>query len=607
MLTRENPILRNPNVLEGTLAYISPEQTGRMNRAIDYRTDFYSLGITFYEILTGQLPFVSDDAMELVHWHLAKQPVPPELLRPDIPVMVSRLIMKLMAKTAEERYQSAHGLWLDLNRCLELVQSGQTDLVFQPGQDDFSERFQIPQKLYGRQAEIEQLLAAFDRVSQGQREMLLVAGYSGIGKSALVQEIYKSITQRRGYFVAGKFDQLQRNIPYTALIQACDSLIHQLLTEPEEKIASWRDALRLALGASGQVVVEVLPAIELIVGPQPPLEALPPLESQNRFHRIFRQFIKVFAQVEHPLVMFVDDLQWADTASLKLIHWLVTEPEPSYLFIIGAYRDNEVHLTHPLILALDELLRSNVPLTQLRLSRLELPHVMQLVADTLSCLPSEARPLAELVLAKTHGNPFFMNEFLKSLAAEGLIWFDFQAGRWQWDVEHIRECNITDNVVELMAGKVQKRNPATQELLKLAACIGNQFDIHTLAIVSGKTPQTTILTLRAAVSEGLITPLGDVYKLLELDLPGRQQGLRAEYKFLHDRIQQAVYSLIPETDRQNVHLLIGRQLLKQTPEVRREQVIFDIVNCTAEASWRPAATGGVESRGGSQGQSLSGL
>lgn len=584
VLTRENPILRNPNVLEGTLAYISPEQTGRMNRAIDYRTDFYSLGITLYEILTGHLPFVSDDAMELVHWHLAKQPLPPEAVRPDIPVMVSRLILKLMAKTAEERYQSAHGLLLDLQQCQELVRSGQTNVVFQPGQEDFSDRFQIPQKLYGRQAEIEQLLAAFDRVSQGHREMMLVVGYSGIGKSALVQEIYKPITERRGYFVAGKFDQLQRNIPYTALIQACDSLIHQLLTEPEEKIASWRKNLRLALGANGQVIAEVLPAIELIVGPQPPVEVLPPFESQNRFHRVFRQFIKVFAQTEHPLVMFVDDLQWADAASLKLIHWLVTQPRPSYLFVIGAYRDNEVHLTHPLILALDEILRSDVALTQVRLSRLELPHILQLVADTLSCLPSDARPLAELVLAKTQGNPFFMNEFLKSLAADGLIWFDFPTGRWLWDVAQIQECNITDNVVELMAGKVQKLDSPTQELLKLAACVGNHFDIHTLAIVSGKTPHTTIRTLRTAVSEGLVTPLGDTYKLLELDLPDRQQGLRAEYKFLHDRIQQAVYSLISGTDQQNVHLLIGRQLLEQTPESRREQVIFDIVNHLNQAT-----------------------
>ncbi|MEW6496760.1 MAG: AAA family ATPase, partial [Cyanobacteriota bacterium] len=478
VLSQENQTLRNPNVLEGTLAYISPEQTGRMNRAIDYRTDFYSLGATFYEMLTGQLPFDTTDAMELVHSHIAKLPTPPEQMsRGDgqIPKAVSDIVMKLMAKNAEERYQSAYGLKADLEECHRQWQAqGQID-PFPLGRVDVSDRFQIPQKLYGREQEVQTILAAFDRVAAGgdgergiwgeenaqspvpspqskiqnpgrylrsevssdpdfvplryrapksKIAMMLVAGYSGIGKSALVQEVYKPITRQRGYFISGKFDQFQRDIPYASLVQAFRSLISQLLAESESQIAAWREKLLASLGDNGQVIVDVIPEVELIIGLQPTVPELAPAEAQNRFNLVFQNFIKVFTQASHPLVIFLDDLQWADGASLKLIELLMTAPDSQYLFIIGAYRDNEVSEGHPLMLTLDEVDKAGGIVNSINLGPLDLSNVNQLIADTLHSEPETTRPLAELVMTKTNGNPFFINEFLKSLYSEKLLTFN---------------------------------------------------------------------------------------------------------------------------------------------------------------------------------------
>ncbi|HEY9633204.1 MAG TPA: AAA family ATPase [Coleofasciculaceae cyanobacterium] len=614
VLSQENQTLRNPNVLEGTLAYISPEQTGRMNRAIDYRTDFYSLGATFYELLTGQLPFETTDAMELVHSHIAKLPTPPEQMIRDgalvrteeIPKAVSDIVMKLMAKNAEDRYQSAYGLKADLEECHRQWQAqGQID-PFTLGRADVSDRFQIPQKLYGREKEVETILAAFERVAvrkvdvnsqskiqpsltKGGVEMMLVAGYSGIGKSALVQEVYKPITRQRGYFISGKFDQFQRDIPYASLVQAFRSLILQLLTESEAQIGAWREKLLATLGDNGQVIIDVIPEVELIIGTQPALPELAPAEAQNRFNLVFQNFIKVFTKPEHPLVLFLDDLQWADGASLKLIELLMTTPDSQYLFIIGAYRDNEVSEGHPLMLTLDEIHKVGGIVNSINLGPLDLSNVNQLIADTLKCVPERARPLAELVLVKTNGNPFFINEFLKSLYSENLLTFDVtplisplgkegSKGRWQWNLEQIQAQNITDNVVELMAAKVQKLPRPTQQVLKLAACIGNQFNLQTLAIVCEKSPQQTATELWGAMQEGLILPLSDAYKLIELDVQGLVEAVTVEYKFAHDRIQQAVYSLIPTNSKQAVHWQVGQLLLRNTSPEKREQKLFDIVN-----------------------------
>ncbi len=441
-LPRENPKIKNPNLLEGTLAYISPEQTGRTNHPLDYRTDFYSLGATFYELLTHQLPFGIRDVMELVHCHLAKQPVPPHKINPEIPKTVSDIVMKLLSKIAEERYQSCWGIRADLERCLTQLQTNGNILDFLLGSQDISDKFQIPPKLYGREKEVATLLAAFERVSQGagkrqksplqnlpvreqisggrvqNSEMILISGYSGIGKSALVREIYQPLTEARGYFVAGKFDQYQRNIPYSAVFKAFQELCEQLLTESEFGIARWRQKLLGALGVNGQVIIDVIPELELIIGQQPAVPVLPATEAQNRFNLVFTNFIQIFTKPEHPLVIFFDDLQWADTASLQLVQLLMTAPDSQYLFLIGAYRDKEVSAVHPLMLTLDEMQEAGAIVTHISLSPLDLLKTNELISETLKCTPERSKPLAELIHTKTNGNPFFMNEFLKSLYTE---------------------------------------------------------------------------------------------------------------------------------------------------------------------------------------------
>jgi PAS domain S-box-containing protein len=578
VLSKENLTLRSPNQLEGTLPYISPEQTGRMNRGIDYRTDFYSLGVTFYELLTGQLPFDTTDSMELVHSHIAKHPIPPHEINPRIPPVISGIVMKLMAKNAEDRYQSAHGLKIDLEECQRQWQQAEQIEFFLLGQQDISDKFQIPQRLYGREEEINILLDGFERVSQGTGELMLVTGYSGIGKSVLVQEIYKPITKQRGYFISGKFDQYQKDIPYVSLVQAFRSLVEQLLTESEVQIATWKEKLLAALGDNGQVIIDVIPEVELLIGSQPTIPELGFEEAQNRFNLVFSNFVHVFTQPEHPLVIFLDDLQWADIASLKFVKLLMTSENNHYFFIIGAYRDNEVHEAHPLILTLDEIHQAGGSVNYIRLNSLKLPNLNQLLSDMLYCPPEMTRSLAELVLTKTEGNPFFVNEFLKSLYSKSLLRFDFRQGRWDWNLLKIKERNITNNVVDLMASKVQGMESQTQQVLKLAACIGNQFNLQTLAIVYEKSPQATASALWTAMAEGLILPLSDTYKLIDLDVQGLAEAVTIEYKFAHDRIQQAAYSLIPVTEKQIVHWRVGQLMLQDTPPEMQERKIFEIIN-----------------------------
>jgi PAS domain S-box-containing protein len=581
VFTRENPTLKNPQVLEGTLAYMSPEQTGRMNRTLDYRTDFYSLGATFYQLLTGRLPFEATDALELVHCHMARQPIPPHQLVSEIPPAISSLVMKLLAKTAEERYQSAKGLKADLEKCWRQLQTRGSITNFTLGRRDLSGKFQIPQKLYGRQVEIATLLAAFERVATGKNfyysrsEMMLVAGYSGIGKSALVQEIYKPITEKRGYFIAGKYDQFQRNIPYSAIVQAFRSLVQQLLSESEVQLARWRGKILAVLGSNGQLIIDVIPEVELIVGPQPLLHNLEPAEMQNLFNLVFQNFVRVFCQASHPLVIFLDDLQWADSASLNLLELLMSDEQIQYLFLIGAYRDNEVSLIHPLMIAIEQLKNQGVIINQITLEPLNLQEVTALIADTLSQDNSRVQPLAELIMGKTQGNPFFINEFFKALYQNNLLIFDWHQGFWHWDIAKIEKRGITDNVVELMIDKLQKLPEVTQLVLRLAACVGNRFDLHTLAIINKKLPEVTFSELLPAIKQGVILPTS------ELETIGKEISdsslLIINYKFLHDRVQQAAYSLIDEQQKKQVHLQIGRLLLANTPPEQKADKIFDLV------------------------------
>jgi predicted ATPase/signal transduction histidine kinase/CheY-like chemotaxis protein/tRNA A-37 threonylcarbamoyl transferase component Bud32 len=646
-LVRENASPSYPNLLEGTLAYISPEQTGRMNRAIDYRSDFYSLGVTFYEMLTGELPFNAIDPLELVHCHIARIAPTPRNLKPSIPEAISEIVMKLLAKTAEDRYQSADGLRFDLETCLAQLQASGNISDFTAGNADRAGQLLIPQKLYGREAEVAALLSAFERVSgvespqpslakgglsegiplvkgglsegirlakgglsegirlakgglselsspplargAGGVELILVSGYSGIGKSCLVNEVQKPIVRQRGYFIGGKFDQFKRNIPYASVIQAFQSLIRQLLTETTASIVTWKQKLLAALGTSGKVVTDVIPEVELIIGKQPEVPELGPTESQNRFNRVFKQFISVFAAKEHPLVVFLDDLQWADSASLKLIELLVTDSDSKYLLIIGAYRDNEVSPTHPLIQTIENIQKAGAGLPErvsnIVLAPLELSHVKLLISETLKNRISEKIQLfAELLFNKTQGNPFFLTQLLRTLYQENLLAYDFPSSTWQWDLGHIQAIGITDcNVVELIARNIRKLPISAQSALKLAACIGNQFNLEVLAIVSEKSQKETALNLWDTLQAGLVLPLSNDYKI-PLVFEGSETGMsglqdvRVDYKFLHDRVQQAAYSLIPQEQKQETHFKIGQLLLQNTAPEARKDNIFVLVN-----------------------------
>ncbi|WP_341739532.1 serine/threonine-protein kinase PknK [Microcoleus sp. CAWBG640] len=447
LLPRESQEIINPNVLEGTLPYMSPEQTGRMNRGIDYRTDFYSLGVTFYELLTGQLPFSSTDLMELVHCHIARKPAPPNELVPAIPRVVSDMVIKLMAKTAEERYQSAFGLRVDLEICLQQWQEKNSITQFPLGSRDITERFIIPERLYGRETEVATLLAAFERVSIGTTEMMLVAGFSGIGKTAVVHEVHKPIVRQRGYFIKGKFDQFKRDIPFSAWVQALQNLMRQLLGESADSVQKWKTKILSALGENSRVIIDVIPELELLIGVQPEVPELEGSAAQNRFNLLFEKLIRVFATREHPLVIFLDDLQWADSASLKLMQLLMSETDRGYLLLIGAYRDNEVNPAHPLMLTLDEIRKAYATVNQITLAPLDQHSLNRLIADTLSCPPNLAMPLTELVFTKTKGNPFFATQFLKSLHQEGLIYFEFSGGYWQCDIAKVMALAVSDDVV----------------------------------------------------------------------------------------------------------------------------------------------------------------
>jgi predicted ATPase/signal transduction histidine kinase len=578
LLPRETQQLHNPNILEGTLAYISPEQTGRMNRGIDYRTDFYSLGVSLYELLTGELPFVSDDPMELIHCHIAKQATSVCSVNPNIPMIISDIIAKLMAKNAEDRYQSALGLKHDLETCLYEYKETGNIALFELGSTDISNCFLIPEKLYGRETEVETLLQAFERVSQGATEMMLVAGFSGIGKTAIVNEVHKPIVRQRGYFIKGKYDQFQRNIPFGAFVQAFRNLMGQLLSESDTQIQQWKNKILDAVGENGQVIIDVIPELEKIIGKQLAAPVLFGKTAENRFNLLFKKFTHVFTSKEHPLVIFLDDLQWVDSASLKLIQLLMVDTE--YLFLIGAYRDNEVNNTHQLMLTLNDIRKTCTvnttilkPLTQCKLN--------QLVADTLKCSEYLALPISQLVYQKTQGNPFFAAQFLKALHQDKLIEFNTETKCWQCDITQVNQKALTDDVVAFMVFQLQKFPESTQQILQLAACIGNQFDLPTLAIVSEKSELETAAALWKALQEGLILPTTEVYKFYQEesdDKLSQESEQLAKYRFLHDRVQQAAYSLIPENQRQLTHLKIGRLLLKNTLEMELTENIFDIVN-----------------------------
>jgi PAS domain S-box-containing protein len=549
-----------PEIIAGTLAYMAPEQTGRMNRSIDMRSDLYSLGVTLYQMLTGALPFAAADPLEWVHCHIARQPAPLSDYA-AIPESLSAIIMKLLAKNAEKRYQTASGLEADLRRCLAQWQSDGRIDAFPPGAHDVSERLLIPEKLYGREGEIEALLAAFDRVmTHGAPELVLVSGYSGIGKSSVVNELQKVLVLPRGLFASGKFDQYKRDIPYATLVQAFQTLIRQILVKSEAEMEGWRGALQEALGPNGQLIVNLIPELEFIIGRQLPVTELPPRDAQNRFKLVFRRFLGAFARKEHPLALFLDDLQWMDAASLDLLEYLVTHSEVRYLLLVGAYRDNEVSSSHPLMRRLQAIRKTGAWVQEIALLPLGLGDVGALVSDALHCTPERAHALAQLVHERTAGNPFFAIQFLTALAERGFIRREPDAGVWGWDLARIRAHGYTDNVVDLMIEKLKRLSGTAQEALQQLACLGNVVDITSLSLVFREPEEAIQTSLLEAVRAGLIL------------------RLEGAYAFLHDRIQEAAYALTPEGDRAGVHLRIGRVLLARMSEDQLAEHLFDIAN-----------------------------
>ena len=560
-LPRERQSPDAPEFIAGTLAYMAPEQTGRMNRSTDSRSDLYSYGVTLYEMLTGWLPFTASDAMEWVHCHVARRPMPPDERTKGIPQTVSSIVMKLLSKTAEERYQTASGVESDLRRCLENWEKLGRIHPFSIGKHDVSDRLWIPERLYGRGQEVKVLVDAFEGVvTRGISRLALVSGYSGIGKSSVVNELQKAIVLARGIFMAGKFDQHKRDIPYATLAQGFRTLVRQILGKSEDEVEHWRNALRQAVEPSGQLIANLIPEIELILGKQSPVPELPPEETQNRFQSVFRRFLCVFARKEHPLTLFLDDLQWLDVATLSFIEHLLSHADAKHVLIVGAYRDNEVSPSHPLMLTLDSIREAGVTVDEIVLKPLSLEDVNHFIADALRCERVRSEGLARLVHQKTAGNPFFVIQFLTALADEHLVEFDARKMEWRWNLTQIDSRGFTDNVVELMAEKLKRLSATTQEALQQLACLGNAAEIATLTLVYGETVEVMHAAFREAVHAGLVF---------------RQGGA---YIFLHDRIQQAAYTLIPEEHRAQVHLRIGRVLLANMTADGLAEHLFDVAS-----------------------------
>jgi predicted ATPase/signal transduction histidine kinase/tRNA A-37 threonylcarbamoyl transferase component Bud32 len=580
----------NQTALEGTLAYMSPEQTGRMNRTIDYRTDFYSLGVTIYEMLLGRLPFQNTDAMGLVHSHLAKMPLAPAILNANIPQILSDLVMKLLAKSPPERYQSAHGLSIDLQNCIQQWLEHQTMTPFPLGQQDLVDKFQLPPRIYGRSIPITALLDALAYVKQEHAAMVMVCGEVGMGKSALVNELQKVVKNSPGFFISGKFDLSRQNLPYSGIIQALRELMLQLLTDSPEKIAQWREQFQTHLGAPAKVLIQMVPELEMIMGQtwvtKPPNteEETNVVEVHNRFALVLEKFIRIFTQPNRPLIWFLDDLQWADKASLKLLQRLILDLENQALLLIGGYRRTvESVENHPLQQVLKQIDHTSIRTEHIQLMPLTLEQITQLIADTLHCTLNYAAPLADLVLKKTEGIPLFVREFLTRLYEEGHLRFNTFKRSWQWEVKQILEMGMTDNVVTLTSLRLQKLAPATQEVLKLAAAIGQQFDIKTLALLYQQSEVVTTEAIWEAVEQHLVEPQDDTYYQLmygnsEEDNDTNLDFVKITYRFVHERIQQAAYSMLTPEQQTAAHYQLGWQLRENTPPGHLEEYLFDIVN-----------------------------
>ena len=566
--------------IRGDLRYLAPEQTGRMNRVVDYRCDYYSIGVLLYRLLGGRLPFEADDPLELVHSQVARRPTPLHVVNPLLPETLSEIVLKLLAKPAEERYQSALGLRSDLNECFRQWQKTKSINRFAVGARNSFEIFEISQRLYGREIEIAVLLEVFNSVARGMSRLVLVTGPPGIGKSRLVNELDKPIVGARGHFLLGKFDQHKRNVPYFAFVQAFTKLIGEILSESDSRIAEWRGRLDQVLGPNAGVIIDIIPDLEMILGSQPPVQQLPPVAARNRFNRVLRDFVRVFASPKRPLCIVLDDLQWADSASLGLLEILVTDPETSHLMVVAIYRDTEVGVSHQISHLLNRLSDQSLPVRRIALEPLQAADVQALLEDSIHGDGQRVAELTGIVLRKTGGNPFFINQFLQYLHDEGLIHFDQGIAGWAWDAAEIDTKGLTDNVLDLLADKIGKLRDETKRALKVASCLGADFDLRSVSLAIAKPPRTTFSILREALAEGLI--LSPDQYLAVADEPATALAAHSpdnvRFRFIHDRVQQAAYALIRPQVRNRLHLLIGRRLLATLSRDEIEEAPFDILN-----------------------------
>ena len=576
VLPKENREISGPAAREGNLAYISPEQTGRINRPVDHRADLYSLGVVFFEALTGTLPFQARDSLELVHSHIAREPGRPHEINPAVPRILSAITLKLMAKNPEDRYQGAPGLKRDLEECRRrFEETGRID-DFPLAQQDFSSKLKISQDLYGRDRETARLLDCFRRVRRGASEMALVTGRAGIGKTFLVNRISDEVARRGGRLISGKFEQFRRDTPYNALIFAFRDLVRQVMSENEDQLSKWRERLLSALDPNGRILVDYLPEMEALIGPQPEMPELGFTEYKSLFRLVMQRFIETFCRPDHPLVVFLDDLQWVDSATLALLKMIMTDPSTRHLLVIGAYRDNEIDPDHPLAETLENLRRLGASIEELTLHPLDLGHVQALIGDSLGLPPEVVAPLARITLEKTNGNPFFIGQLLTLLNREGLLTFVREASAWQWDLNGIKKIGVTSNVVDLLLSRLNRLSDETRRAIALASCIGAHFDLATMSIITEDSLTTTFHLLWPAVREGFIVVSSE-----DIALPGpgpEEIEANVGFAFLHDRVQQAAYTLFEPAEREAVHLQIGRLMLERYGREASPEEAVEIVN-----------------------------